>query len=395
MIDIGGPALLRAAAKNFVDVVPVCDASRYGEILAELARGRRPARHPPQAGRRGVRPHRRLRDIDRGVVRRRRDLSAEAAPLARAGAGARLRREPAPAGRLLRGSGRAAPPPLPGRPPRGEGALVQQPQRPGRRAGRAPGVHAPGLRRSSSMRTRAGSRVGGDDRGGLREGARVRSRLGLRRHRRAEPQGPARARRAARRAVRRGADRARLRRRRARRAAAKEALRILRDRERRGASPGDRDYRRVLGGFLVQDTDAEVDDREGMKVVTKEHPDEPDVGRPPVRLARREARRLECDRDREGPAGDRHRRRPDEPGRRRPPRAREGAPSTGTTSTGAVLASDAFFPFPDGPQLALDAGVIDDRPARRLEARRRGRRRRRGGRCRHGLQPAPTLPALR
>jgi phosphoribosylaminoimidazolecarboxamide formyltransferase/IMP cyclohydrolase len=24
---------------------------------------------------------------------------------------------------------------------------------------------------------------------------------------------------------------------------------------------------------------------------------------------------------------------------------------------GSVLASDAFFPFPDGPQLALDAGV--------------------------------------
>jgi phosphoribosylaminoimidazolecarboxamide formyltransferase / IMP cyclohydrolase len=24
---------------------------------------------------------------------------------------------------------------------------------------------------------------------------------------------------------------------------------------------------------------------------------------------------------------------------------------------GAVLASDAFFPFPDGPQIALDAGV--------------------------------------
>ena len=54
----------------------------------------------------------------------------------------------------------------------------------------------------------------------------------------------------------------------------KEALRILRDRERRGASPGDRDYRRVLGGFLVQDTDAEVDDREGMTVVTESHPDE-------------------------------------------------------------------------------------------------------------------------
>jgi phosphoribosylaminoimidazolecarboxamide formyltransferase/IMP cyclohydrolase len=25
--------------------------------------------------------------------------------------------------------------------------------------------------------------------------------------------------------------------------------------------------------------------------------------------------------------------------------------------TGAALASDAFFPFPDGPQIALDAGV--------------------------------------
>ena len=84
MIDIGGPALLRAAAKNFVDVVPVCEASRYEEILAELAERRRLARHPPQARRRGVRAHRRLRDVDRGLVRRRRDVSAAAAPLARA-----------------------------------------------------------------------------------------------------------------------------------------------------------------------------------------------------------------------------------------------------------------------------------------------------------------------
>ncbi|MGH3015009.1 MAG: bifunctional phosphoribosylaminoimidazolecarboxamide formyltransferase/IMP cyclohydrolase, partial [Gaiellaceae bacterium] len=39
MIDIGGPALLRAAAKNFVDVVPVCDPGRYERILAQLAGG--------------------------------------------------------------------------------------------------------------------------------------------------------------------------------------------------------------------------------------------------------------------------------------------------------------------------------------------------------------------
>jgi phosphoribosylaminoimidazolecarboxamide formyltransferase/IMP cyclohydrolase len=30
----------------------------------------------------------------------------------------------------------------------------------------------------------------------------------------------------------------------------------------------------------------------------------------------------------------------------------------GHTLEGAVLASDAFFPFADGPKLALDAGVV-------------------------------------
>ena len=35
----------------------------------------------------------------------------------------------------------------------------------------------------------------------------------------------------------------------------------------------------------------------------------------------------------------------------------EKAQELGHTLEGAVLASDAFFPFADGPQLALDAGV--------------------------------------
>jgi phosphoribosylaminoimidazolecarboxamide formyltransferase / IMP cyclohydrolase len=35
----------------------------------------------------------------------------------------------------------------------------------------------------------------------------------------------------------------------------------------------------------------------------------------------------------------------------------EKALAHGHDLTGAVLASDAFFPFPDGPELALDAGV--------------------------------------
>jgi phosphoribosylaminoimidazolecarboxamide formyltransferase/IMP cyclohydrolase len=35
----------------------------------------------------------------------------------------------------------------------------------------------------------------------------------------------------------------------------------------------------------------------------------------------------------------------------------EKARELGHDLTGAVLASDAFFPFPDGPAIALEAGV--------------------------------------
>ena len=36
MIDIGGPAMLRAAAKNFMQVAPVCSPAQYEPVLAEL-----------------------------------------------------------------------------------------------------------------------------------------------------------------------------------------------------------------------------------------------------------------------------------------------------------------------------------------------------------------------
>jgi phosphoribosylaminoimidazolecarboxamide formyltransferase/IMP cyclohydrolase len=36
MIDVGGPSMLRGAAKNFAHVAPVCRPERYGSILAEL-----------------------------------------------------------------------------------------------------------------------------------------------------------------------------------------------------------------------------------------------------------------------------------------------------------------------------------------------------------------------
>jgi phosphoribosylaminoimidazolecarboxamide formyltransferase/IMP cyclohydrolase len=136
----------------------------------------------------------------------------------------------------------------------------------------------------------------------------------------------------------------------------KEALRILRDRERRGASPGDRDYRRVLGGFLVQDTDAEVDDREGMVVVTDSHPDETGWG--DLLFAWRVAKHVASNaiviaRDLQviGVGGG-------QTSRVDAVRlALQKAAEYGHELAGAALASDAFFPFPDGPQLALDAGV--------------------------------------
>ncbi|MFL5967985.1 MAG: bifunctional phosphoribosylaminoimidazolecarboxamide formyltransferase/IMP cyclohydrolase [Gaiellaceae bacterium] len=135
----------------------------------------------------------------------------------------------------------------------------------------------------------------------------------------------------------------------------KQAIRILRDRERRGFPRGERDFKRVLGGALVQDRDADIDDREGMIVACGEPTEElwgdlvfawrvcKHVGSNAIVLtkdlatigigggqtSRVDAVKL----------------------------ALEKAREHGHDVRGAVLASDAFFPFPDGPQVALDAGV--------------------------------------
>jgi phosphoribosylaminoimidazolecarboxamide formyltransferase/IMP cyclohydrolase len=136
----------------------------------------------------------------------------------------------------------------------------------------------------------------------------------------------------------------------------KEAMRILQDRERRGASPGERDFRRVLGGFLVQDADSEVDDREGMRAVTGRQPDEATWG--DLLFAWRVAKYVASNaiviaRDLQtlGVGGG-------QMSRVDAVRlALEKASEHGHDLAGAVLASDAFFPFPDGPKLALGAGV--------------------------------------
>jgi phosphoribosylaminoimidazolecarboxamide formyltransferase / IMP cyclohydrolase len=135
----------------------------------------------------------------------------------------------------------------------------------------------------------------------------------------------------------------------------RQNVRILVDRERRHAEPGERHYKRVLGGMLVQDPDSEIDDREGWQVVcgtaderqwgdlvfawrvckhvssnaivlTK---DLATIGIGAGQMSRVDAVRI----------------------------AVEKAAVFGHDATGSALASDAFFPFPDGPQIGLDAGV--------------------------------------
>jgi phosphoribosylaminoimidazolecarboxamide formyltransferase/IMP cyclohydrolase len=135
----------------------------------------------------------------------------------------------------------------------------------------------------------------------------------------------------------------------------KEAIRILRDRERRGFPRGERDFKRVLGGVLVQDRDWDIDDRETMAVVCGD-PDEAcwgdlvfawrvckHVGSNAIVLAKDlatigigggQTSRVDSVKI-----------------------ALEKAREHGHDVQGAVLASDAFFPFADGPHAALDAGV--------------------------------------
>jgi phosphoribosylaminoimidazolecarboxamide formyltransferase / IMP cyclohydrolase len=136
---------------------------------------------------------------------------------------------------------------------------------------------------------------------------------------------------------------------------AKPGTRILLDRERRRGDRGERDYRRVLGGLLVQDRDADVDDREGMSAVCGA-PSEGDWGN--LLFAWRVCKHVASNAIvlAKGLAtigiGSGQQSRVDAVRV-----ALEKARAHGHDTEGAVLASDAFFPFPDGPELALDAGV--------------------------------------
>ena len=158
-IDIGGPAMIRGAAKNHADVAVVVDPADYPAILAALEQGGTDLALRKRLAQKAYARHRRLRCGDLELARRRdrRERPEISRVWWHARRGAALRREPAPVGGLLRRR-RAAAGGRHGAPDTGQGPLLQQRQRHRRRdrAGRRVfGGAGAGGGRSSSTPTRA------------------------------------------------------------------------------------------------------------------------------------------------------------------------------------------------------------------------------------------------
>jgi phosphoribosylaminoimidazolecarboxamide formyltransferase / IMP cyclohydrolase len=135
--------------------------------------------------------------------------------------------------------------------------------------------------------------------------------------------------------------------------ATKPNMRVLDDRERRTANLIEPHLRQVVGGMLVQDRDIDLEERAEMQVVSERRPSEAEwsqlafawkvckhvrsnaivlvqdlatVGIGAGQMSRVDSVRLALEKSRTG-------------------------------LSGAVMASDAYFPFSDGPELAIDVGV--------------------------------------
>ncbi len=136
----------------------------------------------------------------------------------------------------------------------------------------------------------------------------------------------------------------------------KPNMRILEDGERRRVNVAERDLKRVMGGILVQDRDMGLEDRTEMQVVTRRKPTEAEWGEmlfawKVCKHVRSNAIVLSNDLASVG-IGAGQMSRVDSVRL-----AIDKARAAGSSLHGAALASDAFFPFADGPQLAVDAGV--------------------------------------
>jgi phosphoribosylaminoimidazolecarboxamide formyltransferase / IMP cyclohydrolase len=137
---------------------------------------------------------------------------------------------------------------------------------------------------------------------------------------------------------------------------AKPNIRILENDERRRPEVTEQDLKRVRGGMLMQDRDLGPEMRDEMQVVTERKPTEEEWGTllfawKVCKHVRSNAIVLARDLGTSG-IGAGQMSRVDSVRI-----AVEKAGAAGLELDGAVMASDAFFPFADGPQIAIDAGV--------------------------------------
>jgi phosphoribosylaminoimidazolecarboxamide formyltransferase/IMP cyclohydrolase len=136
----------------------------------------------------------------------------------------------------------------------------------------------------------------------------------------------------------------------------KPNVRLLEDRERRRSGASEQDFKRVRGGLLVQDRDLGSEIRDDMIAVTERKPTEAEWGE--LLFAWRIAKHVRSNAivlARELATvgvGAGQMSRVDSV-----KIAVDKAHQAERSLDGAVMASDAFFPFADGPQIAIDAGV--------------------------------------
>ena len=332
-IDIGGPTMVRAAAKNFADVTVVVDPADYPAIVAELDAQRgavAPATNFALA--RKAFAHTAYYDsviarwLADGATRRARadpgaaGLPADARPAPREGPGPALRGEPAPERRPLPRA-RAARRRRRRDPAGRQGAFVQQPARSRGGLGRRARLRRPPLRghrqAQQPLRRRGRRRPGA----GLRTGAGRRPGLGVRRRDRHQPAGDPGAGAEDHRDVLRGGHRPRLRAQSPRDPAHEEGpahppggsrQRPRRPQAHHGGVPA------PGPGRGADPRRAQAPDRHEAQAERR------GVPRPRLRLAAGAPRQIERHRLRLRPPAGRRRRRPDEPRRLLPDRRAEG-----------------------------------------------------------------------
>jgi phosphoribosylaminoimidazolecarboxamide formyltransferase / IMP cyclohydrolase len=143
----------------------------------------------------------------------------------------------------------------------------------------------------------------------------------------------------------------------------KPGVRILDDAERRQEPVTDPDIRRVRGGILMQDRDLEAETRDEMEVVTERRPDDREWGDllfawKVCKHVRSNAIVLARDLATTGiGAGQMSRVDSVRVALDKARRSSAAASDERGPLDDAVLASDAFFPFADGPEAAIEAGA--------------------------------------